>query len=206
MAILNIDLSGPDTERRREYWLSLGRFIHHFAQMEQQVAFLLKLATGADDAVSKSVYSGIRLKMALDCVNRLREMRHQPESPYLKRAVEQLGVINAARDMVVHHGATVMNDLFLVSTERRMVPKKAAREAFPPETLDAMTADLRIINKLIFVVQSEYANQDLWDPDGEYAKALVEPWQYKSRKLAVHQRKTRGDFPTPATLSIPSPR
>lgn len=173
--LLNIDLSGPETKRRREYWEALGRFIHRFASVERQITHLLTLESALSDAAASVIFDNTRLGAAISTIKRLRKAAEKPDSPSLTRAFDQITIISETRNAIVHLGAIVQYDKFEVHPKNKPGARSATIRSVSPEVMNAMTADLNIISHLIYLEQCAVIGQKLTFSEGA---AIDASWHY----------------------------
>ena len=189
--LLNMDPDYPVTPEHHAYWAALGRFIHRFAMMEQQFHFLLRLTSKTDDAASKAIFSGTRAKQAISWFDRINEARgHSPDADF-ERAKAQFNVINQMRDDIVHSGAILYQDGFLISNEQRTIARQVRITPVSVADLESMTADLDTIAATVFIMQL-VANDD--EPSAyftDWREVGRSAWQYKLPPLVSSHRKTR---------------
>lgn len=195
MAILVMaDPDWPVGPEHQEYWTALGRFIHRFAMAEQSIHFLLRLTTKTPPEVSQAIFSGTRAKQALSLIDRTREALGLQPDPDFERAKAQFGIINGVRDDVVHHGAILYREGFLISNAQRTIKRQQFVKPISVADLSAMTEDLQTIAATLFVMQLD-ANGD--DPSRyltDWREVGRSPWLYKSRRRVADPGTHRGGF------------
>lgn len=177
--LLFADMDYPVTDKHREYWSELGRFIHRFAMLEQQIHFMLRLYAETTEIIAQAVFSGVRGKPGLDLIKRLREVKALPDDPDFDRAVEQFGLINSVRDLIVHSGAILYGDEFLASNKNRTIPRQQKSTQVSAKGLANMTADLQTIFAAFFVRQVEANGADITAYATDFRKLSRAPWLYK---------------------------
>jgi hypothetical protein len=137
----------PD-EATKAYWLALGEFIDKFSDIEALTQLLLWQYAGVPMEIGRALFSGVRAKEAMSFIARISEVSppHDENKPDREYVFTQLGIINDARNLIVHYGAepagrgvlVVTNWLTALTEERhlRTIP-------ISPEILAHLTADLR---------------------------------------------------------------
>jgi hypothetical protein len=190
----------PITDETRAYWQALGHFIHRFSQLEQQIHFMMRLYAGTTREVAQALFSGTRARLALEQVDRLREVKGLPKHPLLERAKAQFGIITTMRDDIVHHGSIPHPQGFEISNAAQQIPRKQRTVTVVTPILKAMTADLETISDAFFVMQLEAERLSL--PPGvttgrsehfpDPNVGAQTPWQYKSPPQGGGQRTLPG--------------
>jgi len=171
------------------YYRALGKFADTFASAEDSIQVLLWRTAGLEGEIAKAVFSGMRVRAAIDCMKRIEEVTKPIFSEQLKAAFAQLNTINTARDSILHYGTRpTESDSLVNSTKMRVISKSAKEFPVSAESVDCMTADLETIQAAIFLHLSA------WDPDAhkttqglalaEHARA---PWRYKPPQPPSHQ-------------------
>lgn len=205
MAILLFaDMDYPVTDKHREYWAALGRFIHRFAMLEQQIHFMLRLYADTPHEISQAIFSGVRGKAGLDLINRLREVKGLPDDPDFKRAIVQFGVINGVRDLIVHSGAILYGDQFIASNINRTIPRAQKKTPVSAKGLDDMTEDLQTIFAAFFVRQIEANGDDITAYKTDFRELSRAPWRYKLPGPDGRKRTVRDATLLHATQHLPS--
>lgn len=162
---------------RGAYYFALGRFIHHFAKIEDALLALLWHESGVPDAVARAIFTGFRLEATKDAINRCRSVAGKKEDATLKRAFAQLTVINASRNLILHYEPETTRDWQEKrSNWRQRLVGNETELLVSPEMLEQMIQDLQII-KLAMVISK-------WpDRDSEQARKQEmlanQGWQYK---------------------------
>jgi hypothetical protein len=182
--ILMLDPDFPLTPGHDVYWKALGKFIHRFAMLEQQIAYLLQLSAKVPKETAQALFHGTRAKAAIDNLNRLREVRGLAEDPDWKRVVDQFGIINSVRNDIVHYGATLHDDGFKIASKRNIPRKQTVTQVDAPQ-LDAMTEDLQTIAATVFVQQC-IANEGKFEGYAtDWREVGRAPWKYKPAQQAT---------------------
>jgi hypothetical protein len=192
--ILMLDPDFPITPEHEVYWKALGRFIHRFAMLEQQIAHLLALYAETPKGISQAVFSGVRAPLALSLIDRVRETKETPEDPDWNRLRAQFGIINSVRNDIVHLGAIMQSGGFKISNQARTIPSQVKTTSISATELDAMTDDIQTMAATIYVHQC-IKNDGHFDA-AKYATDWAEvgraPWKYTLPKPPPGQRKPRG--------------
>jgi hypothetical protein len=130
------------------YYLELGRFIQRFAGIEAKLQDVLWHFSGVSPEVARSIFSGVRPDQAVSFIKRLNRSRGTELHPMLAETLDQVSVINAARNMIIHYGALFDNGMPTVVTNRRIAnhPDETLRFPVTSSSLDALTADIQHIH------------------------------------------------------------
>src|SRR5436309_9296797 len=107
------------TER---YYLALGQFIDKFAQVEKMLALTLWIRSKVTPDVARAVFSGVRADGATGYITRVLTVTNadQATKDEYQSIFTQIGLINAARNSIVHYG-TEFNDTGEYVTSNRFV-------------------------------------------------------------------------------------
>lgn len=179
----------PISPAHHEYWAALGRFIHRFAMMEQEIHFLLIRTAKLTREMGQALLSGTRAKDALSQIDRLREVQGIQEDKDFTRAKNQFNVINDLRNDIVHHGALLYSDGFRVSNQRRTIPRLHKITPVSARDIEAMTADLQTIAATIFVMQLLGQGDDPAAYKTDWREVGRSPWLYKAPQPDGAQKK-----------------
>lgn len=160
----------------------LGWFVHAFASTESMLFRLLVEKAGLEPEAGAAVFSGVRMKTAMDAVNRLLESRGMDdEKSALERPFGQLGIISAVRDDILHYGTEEddFGELFVTNAVKKHLPHRIVIRTVSSVDLLAMTYDLREI-ELHFVGSMLRTSGSDSEMASLYASwRFAEPWQYK---------------------------
>jgi hypothetical protein len=179
-------------EPARGYWRALGKFIHEFSGTERVFLQLLDFLAGVEFPISASIFFGFRADACKDAINRILEATDNAEvAARLKEPFQQFGIINGARNSIVHWGAhateeddiVAMND-FIAHTDRRIRSLSVS-----VKMLGNMCFDLTKIN---FHLWSEMEKVDeifkLIGTTGVPDYYIQEPWRYKPPPQSPHEK------------------
>jgi len=134
-------------KRLQAYYEALGRFVDMFSRIETAVTLTLWAYAGTAPAIAKTILPGVRIDVGSKFIKELAKSTGAAPAARadLECVFQQLGIINGARNDLLHFGATsVAEGRAIVSNALKA--KEEPRE-FPisPEALDDMTSDLRKI-------------------------------------------------------------
>ncbi|MCG9915441.1 MAG: hypothetical protein MH112_03655 [Phenylobacterium sp.] len=202
------ELSAKNEKVRREtavYHQALGEMIERFSRVEGQLQRVLWRETSTPPEVAKAIFSGVRIDQARDLIRRTREARGAPESKLLARMFTQLGILNQARNDIVHFGAWGDPELGRVVTNRRLahIPERVRVLPISAEILRNMSHDLAIINEciqahLMMIAETPERTIDPEDwigkvnqPLATYLSLGLSPWHYKQPSQGFTGRRSQ---------------
>jgi hypothetical protein len=174
------------------YMACLGWFVHAFASTEAMLFRLLVAHAGLTAAEGASVFSGVRMKPAMDSLNRLLEARGMTaEKETLARPFNQLSLISAVRDDILHHGTQEddLGSLYVSNAERKHLPERATTRAVSTIDLMRMFRDLQEIE--VHLVAGMLRASGHRREARRYFQRLSEPWLYKPPSPPPRQDKPR---------------
>jgi len=166
------------------YWAALGEFIHHFSKVERMLHIVLRQQSGADARVCKAVFSGLRNDTCRDYINRVCDAMGRSElKARLKGVFDQLGQISAARNAIVHWGASTLEDDSIVAMNEFLAHTDEKFRQIPLSTviLRSMIDDLIKINihlaaEVWKMQPADSRNPNLMETIGP---TLSSAWRYK---------------------------
>jgi hypothetical protein len=182
----------PTHEEISAYHETLGRFIQAFASTEGTINGALREFSKVSGPVARAIFSGTRTDAAKQYITRILDAENYKQGikDELKSAFDQLGLINSARNDIIHYGTKFEEaDRFIVTNEARAhLPSRVSTVTVSTRILEQMMADLNKIS-MILLVQA----MDLTNPESAtyYRQALApilqRPWQYKPTKPVPHE-------------------
>lgn len=165
------------------YMAGLGWFVHAFASTESTLFRLLVEKSGLTAAEGAAVFSGVRMKPAMDALNRLFEAKGMTlEQEALKRPFKQLSDISAVRDDILHYGTEEdeFGVLFVSNAVKKHLPERVTNRSVSFDDLNRMVHDLRDIElhfaASMFRTAVEPSRRRM---AALYTQRLAEPWLYK---------------------------
>jgi hypothetical protein len=174
------------------YYETLGRFIQGFANTEGTINGALREFSKVTGPVARAIFSGTRAETAKQFITRILDAENYSQGikDELKNVFDQLGLINSARNDIVHYGTQFEEtDRFIVTNaDRAHLPSRVSTMAVSAKILEQMMADLNKIS-LTIVVRTMGLN----DPKAAsqlghvLAPLLQRPWQYKPTKLVARK-------------------
>lgn len=182
----------PSRQTLDAYWLKLGMFVEAFAMTETQLVLTLYHIAGLDEKVAPILLSGVKTDLASNMIRKLILSREDKIPADLDDALNQLGEIASARNLILHHGLDWSELLFgggATQARNWRSPTKGKNEQrSDPETLANMTTDL---TKIGHVLQA-YDKTPIKLP--EKAKVAntnlrARPWQYKPEQQSKNRHK-----------------
>lgn len=121
------------------YFEALGEFVTHYAVLEDVISIHLNIITGITSELGKSIFSGTRIKSAIDFINRILDASDKADMmSRLKPYFDHIGHLTAARDLILHYGGKFQHSTktLLVSnarsanTSRSLKATKSLRKTF----------------------------------------------------------------------------
>lgn len=135
--------------RLREYYESLGRFVDMFSRVEAAVTLTLWHYAKTPTEIAKIVFAGTRIEVGSTYIKQAAKATGVSKElcDDLEDVLQQLGIINGARNSILHYGAepeSVAKGKAIVSDALKA---KGKPTTFPisPTLLDQMTSDLQKI-------------------------------------------------------------
>lgn len=171
-----------------KYYLMLGRFIQRFSSIEAAMQKLLSHYTDVSPTVARSIFSGVRMDQASSFIRRIHKARSIEMHPILGGALDQIGVINTARNYIIHYGAEFDAGEPLYVSNQRVVNRPEETQRFPISIsiLDALTADIAHIQLRFGLIR----NQSEMKPARFQKTAqnfLKRAWRYKhAPQIGIH--------------------
>lgn len=185
----------PLTKDMIDYWLSLGMFVHQFAQVETTLWLTLSKFSRVSFPTAKAIFHGVRSDGARQYINRILEVTNasQPVKDDFQFIFTQLGHITDARNSILHYGTVFKSgegDDFL-STNAMLALTTRQPKAFlvSPLILKQMAADLKKINAHLL----SHLLTGAPDPQRQMllGNQLQRAWQYKPPPQASPNGKPR---------------
>jgi hypothetical protein len=95
-------------ERERAYYEALGRFVQIFAEVEKTVWQTLVRYVGVPTEVAKIVLTSGKVDQCATHIKQVAKAASAPKESQddLEDILQQLGIINGARNDILHYGAT----------------------------------------------------------------------------------------------------
>jgi len=169
-------------KREHDYHAALGRFVAMFAIAETAIQLTLWHYAKTPAPVARSVFSGVRTNEGINFVKRIVEATGvEAEAKIeLEYVTQQLGIINGARNSILHHGAlSVAEGRGIVPNALvALTPEKITAFPISPQILDDMTNDLR---KIIVHLHAHHMGRP--PPRGNWLDPVLRStWRYKHRE------------------------
>jgi hypothetical protein len=186
------DITDDDpSEPARGYYRALGRFIHRFSQVERVMITAAHHFAGLESPVAQAVMFGFRVDACKDVINRILDANGDiATAARLKSAFDQLGVINSARNNIIHWGAfaTADDTLIAINDFLAHTPERVRSIGVSVDMLDRMQDDLARIQMLILWETVEDKSANVWS---RFLEKVVKPqrgrpWRYKQPQPAPH--------------------
>lgn len=162
------------------YYLALGLFVQRYAGIEARLQTLLWRYAEVPPEVARSIFSGVRVDQAMSFVKRLHKSREIEMHPMMIDTLDQIGVINTARNLIIHYGAKFDKGEPQFVSNRRIANRPEDAQWFPisVQTLDALTADISHIHlRINLLVQHDRMKQERFEKGVE--RMMQRAWRYK---------------------------
>ncbi len=162
------------------HFTTLGLFIDNFAQVETLLYSQLLKEAAIPFETAQAIFSDAKNDRARDLIGRIRSARGLSESTLLKRAFDQLSLINRLRNDLVHYGTRIQDGERWVSNRLwAHVPSKVREYRVTPDLLIQASNDLEVI-KMNFMRNMIEPGSPAEAAMGEGLDAASQaPWQYK---------------------------
>jgi hypothetical protein len=172
------------------YYISLGRFLTAYAQVEANVLVALRMCSGVANEVGQSLFSGVRAIQALDYIKRIADAQgwNDEKRAPIKIVTDQLGEVTRVRNDVLHYGTETTGlpaerystNAFVAHTKDRIRETRIT-----PEILNDLALDCYKLSSHIVMIGS------IPNPDFERvaAETLSASWRYKREPPKFPQRK-----------------
>jgi hypothetical protein len=186
-----LGLLGKRNKEVEAYYIALGEFVTQFSWTEQELQVALWRAAKMKEPTAQAVLSGVRTEAAISLIYRVADAQNWPQTKRtkLKRAFDQLQVINKLRNDVLHRGSKLQTDgSWLVTNERFVhIPERIAKINLSAAELRAAADDLFKIREII--------STTLWGLPKRFRspilKILSGAWQYKPSPPGQKVKKNR---------------
>lgn len=201
----------PPADKKREemraYHAALGRFITWFAKVESRLRALLAAHAGVAPDMAKAVFSGVKTVEAQSYINRIFQVAPDAaEQAELKAVFDQLFLINAARNLIIHHDLEIRgaNELRVSNRAWALTESHGKEMGVSAELLDAMTSDLQAINWRLLAAElrKQLSPEEAAMVVSGFART---PWRYKSPPQASKADKPRRSAQARSRPRPPSP-
>lgn len=166
-----------------KFHLALGQFVAAFSLVEVTLLKALCVLAHVRAPYAQALLSGVRTDAAMSYINRIAEAERWPDDKRVdwQRIFSQLGLINKLRNDILHHGAGIAGNSWLVSNRRvAHHPDRIREMLITPAIINDATADAGDITTLLMLLGGPSVgivmnrNWRSW-----MRKRLREPWRYK---------------------------
>lgn len=192
-------------ERLRAYYEALGRFVDKFSRVEAAVTRTLWHYAKTPPEIAKIAFSGAKVESSMQYIKQITNATDvaQELRDDLQDVFQQLGIINGARNDVLHYGAEFVAEGKAIVSDA--LKAKGEPYSFPisPGALNDMTADL---DKIIAHLKTRHLK------DGRdytiLGNPVHSPWRYK-HPVAPRTRSKKAEDQQPQkrdTKQIRQPR
>ena len=181
-----------DLVPKDRYYYELGLFVQHFSKIETLLQYALWFYSDTSEQTARAVFSGVRVEQAVSFIKRLHRSKDIEMHPLLSASLDQIGVINAARNLIVHYGARFEDDLPKYVTNARSVLKVTEALKYPISShiLSGLTRDLVHIQFSIGLVLGHAAGP-IDDFEDRAERLLRYAWRYKHEPEGTPRQPTK---------------
>lgn len=142
-----------------QYHLALGRFIDAFATAEHNLKFAVASVSNVPRETAKAIFSGTRVKLAIDFIRRIYESRNELIPQDIDKSLSHMSAILTARDEIVHYGATFDGETLITTNAPHTIQRQTKTKRRSLADIDAMTADLITLgNMFIWIIIKDNPN------------------------------------------------
>lgn len=131
-----------------KYHLALGRFIDAFATAEHNLKFAMAHVSGVPRETAQAIFSGTRVKLAMDFIRRIFESRNKLVPQDIEKALSHMSSILTARDRIVHYGGHFDGEVLFTSTAPHTIPRQAKNIRQSLDDINNMTTDLLTLGSM----------------------------------------------------------
>jgi len=162
------------------YWRALGKFLHQFARLERTLHFTLHHFAGVNYPMAQAMFSGLRADACISAINRILDAAENDHAiERLKGPLDQAGLINSARNNIIHWGAfpTAADELISINDFLAHSPEKLRSIPVTCEILDDLQSDtLKIMTHLLAETSEWIAGQTY---EQMMKEILERAWRYR---------------------------
>lgn len=168
------------------YHTALGLFVSQYAMLENILNVLLVNISGIDQKSAAAVFSGTRVSNAKSFINRLLDTQSRSDNLKcrLKPYFDRIGLINTARDEILHYGGFYRHDTnqIVVSNTRSAHIEKNLREfEVDAQIIGDLTTDTVSCYKGLLLELCRYSSSP--ESLDDLQRGIVSPWRYKEPQL-----------------------
>lgn len=159
-------MNDPDSKKTEQendaYWIALGRFVHLYSAAEAAMQVLLWDKAKVSSEVARAIFSGVKVREAINQVKRICEAEGDASYEIIKPAFDQLSTITSARNDILHFGSKFEDGKpqFVTNKRAAHTPDKIRHFPVSPEMLGQMTADLAVITTQIEMLRNQFFSPD----------------------------------------------
>lgn len=189
---------GDDVQLYKE---AIGDFLQTYARVESTAFELLQHYAGVSNQVARALFSGTRMKGALEYVKRIAEFTGKSGEiqEELRVISQQIGEITKARDLLVHYGTGFTSSGQGIISNMRVAGERTLQERpMSREILYDMKRDLEKLILHMAVLIAPHPPEHI-APNTPFGSVLHAPWRYKFVQPA-------GSNQTPPDRSPKQPR
>ena len=161
------------------YWLNLGKFISHYANVEWQLNRLVRHYYGINNKIANIILGQLRYDTAVEHLQKLKLAGHlhEDDTKEIDTIKNQLDQINSLRNVLVRYQITgaLGSKFFLTTRNWAYIEFKVRTHLISSDDLDNASRDLFVIFVRIELLISP-KHRRRWEQS--HGDLLREPWQY----------------------------
>lgn len=163
---------------------AFGNFLNLWARVEQFVFELLQREAGLKRPIFNAIFPDLRTHAAISVLDRVLDAKSKKLNPMTRAALNQLAVLNTARNALVHWGISSEDGKLFATNTARQYGTKRKPLAYPYNMLaiQAMLDDTAIISKILLIeiwpVRWRKSAENYSKVKAECIEALRSPWRY----------------------------
>jgi hypothetical protein len=208
----------PSKREVDKYLCAVGRFVTTFAIVEKAVYDTLRHFVGVSPTIAACLFSGTRVKAAMDYLTRISEATNWSEGKIalLNHIKLQLGEITELRNDLLHYGPTggsldtlIITNAHVAHLESRIRETKISSQILDDAVFDLWAMAILLLHELEGKIDWSGLPEDMREAMEKAAKLGVIsgafatlPWHYKPERQGHQKRK----LPSPPPKPKPRPR
>lgn len=168
-----------------KYHISLGQFVTAFSQVEATLLRTVWVLARLEAPYAQAILSGVHIDGAISYVRRIAEAEEWDVDKWRdwKRVFDQLAAINRLRNDLLHFGAAMVGDVWVVSNVSVAHRPQKVREIYiTPKILDAATRDLGTITLLLTIFGGERVGTVYGMKPHALERLRRAPWRYRPQQ------------------------
>ncbi|RVT89236.1 hypothetical protein [Sphingomonas crocodyli] len=178
-----------DDPSSEAYYLALGRFIDHFAGIEQAFHSYLWIETAVDISVLKAILPDTRIGNVSSAIRKIWLSKGKEPPALFERAIQQAGILQSMRNNICHVRGGLTDKGLVISNMEIALPGKGVERVVTIQDLNDASHDLRIIGACLAALSSEATHLPPSATLLPWDKIALTPWRYKPPQQRSKDRK-----------------